>query len=182
MEGKKGRLIMNIRLVAVFFGFLAMLALSGCGDNAVRRSLGLLRSGPDAFAVKPNRPIEIPESNELPLPQPGVMARVEEDPMESAREALGASAPESGGPGRTELNLLETLGALESDPGIRQLVNAEHQVYLDGEVLLVHKLLGVEQRRYSRENALDPVAEIRRLRELGIVARPSGAGAAGNGS
>jgi hypothetical protein len=53
--------------------FLAMVALTGCGETTARQVLGFDRKAPDAFAVSPQAPLDVPQNlTYLPPPQPGL--------------------------------------------------------------------------------------------------------------
>lgn len=152
-------------------------AMAGCGDNQVRRSLGLLHQGPDPFAALPTRPIEIPETNELPIPDPSAPSPIAPDPIRTAHEVLDTEPPGTGDPTSTEQRLLAMLGAEDADPGIRALIDSEFDSNDDGTLFgrtpLVHRLFGIEARRLRREHAIDPEEELQRLREEGIIASPA---------
>jgi len=69
--------------------FLALLA--NCGSNAVglKRQMGLITDGPDAYAVVPRTKLEQPSNlTNLPEPQPGAQARVELQPVQTVKKAL----------------------------------------------------------------------------------------------
>ena len=151
-------------------------AVAGCGDNQIRRNLGLLHQGPDPFTALPTRPIEFPETDELPAPDATALSPIQPDPVRTAHEVLDTEPPGTGALTSTEQRLLAMLGAEDADPGIRALVDSEARSDDDGTLLgrtpLVHRLFGIEQRRLRREHAIDPEAELERLRKEGIISEP----------
>ena len=150
---------------------VALLGLAGCEDNSLRSQLGLLHQGPDQFAVLPNRPIEVPDHDDLPPPEPGAASPIAPDPLGEVKLALGsvAAAPLSE-PSDGERTVMAMLGPLPVEDGIREMLAAEHEEMLDEDTPLVHKIFGIEQRRYRRANALDASEELDRLRGAGVVA------------
>lgn len=154
--------------------FATAVALSGCSDNnSIRSRLGLLHQGPDRFAVLPNRPIEIPEGDALPAPQPGAPALVRPDPVAEVRAVLGMGPVESATPSAIELALLERLGAAGADPTVASRLETDAATTgADDETLLVHQWLGLDDIRNRRASALDPAAETERLRAAGVIASP----------
>lgn len=152
---------------------LAVPLLAGCEESSLQRTLGILRQGPDEFRVLPTRPLEIPEGDSLPVPDPDAGSLVADDPLDLARRALDAGSPTAGAPGPAEAALLGRLGAAGPPPGIRALVERERRENEEAETLLVHDLLGVTERRRHASNALPYSEEVERLRELGMLARPA---------
>ena len=149
--------------------------LAGCEDNEFRRQLGLAHQGPDPFTSLPSRPIVIPDTADLPAPDATARSPVQLDPVQDVRTVLSTPAPKSGDPSATEQRLLTALGALDADPDIRALVDREareRSETLFGDVPLVHRLFGVDQRRRQRLYGLDPAAEMERLREAGLLNTP----------
>ena len=170
MVGTRNRIVAGSLLLAI--------ALGGCGDNQIRRQLGLLHQGPDPFTALPNRAIVIPDTDVLPVPDPNALSPIQPDPIQTAREVLNIPEPPPGALSGAEMRLLAALGAEDADPGIRALIDSEARSDDDGTLLgstpLVHRLFGIEQRRLRREFAIDPAAELERLREAGVVATPAG--------
>ncbi len=155
---------------------LAAALLAGCGDNQVRRQLGLLHQGPDPFTSIANQPIVMPDTDTLPVPDASAVSPIEPDPLRAAREALAIAEPAGGPASRTEALLLATLDAEDADPAIRTLVDSEYEPDDDGTLFgatpLVHRVFGIRERVLRRENAIDPAAELERLRQSGIVTSP----------
>lgn len=151
---------------------LASVLLAGCGDNSVQRTLGILRQGPDEFKVLPTRPLEIPESNVLPAPDPNAPARVVSDPLAMARDALGVPKAGSATPSAAETALLDRLGAANPPVGIRETVEQDLKAQADEETLLVHDILGVTEARIRAASLLVTSEEVERLRALGVLASP----------
>ena len=159
-------------------GVLAMVAfLVGCGENGVRQQLGLLNQGPDPFTALPNKPIVIPDTNELPVPDASAASPIRPDPFEVAREVLDTPAPGTGPLSGTERRLLALLDAENPDPGIRALLGGEVQSDEDDGTLLgrtpiVHRIFGIEERRRLRTQAINPEEELERLRRAGLIRSP----------
>ena len=154
---------------------LAVLLVSvGCDDSSVRESLGVLQRGPDPFAVMPHRPIEFPEGDELPAPSSDLVSRTSPDPISEATRVFGANPGGALEASDTELALLALLGASAPDPDIRAVVRAdreEQKEAQDGRPVL-HHWFGAVDRDYRREHVLDPLTELERLREAGILSQP----------
>lgn len=157
---------------AVLALVLASVLLAGCGDNSVQRTLGILRQGPDEFKVLPTRPLEIPASDVLPVPDPNAPARVVSDPLSIARKALGAPKAGSGTPSSVEVSLLNRLGAANPPAGIRETVEQDLKAQAEEDTLLVHDILGVTEARARAASILVTSEEVERLRGLGVLASP----------
>jgi len=155
---------------------LAAVALAGCEDNQLRRSMGLLHQGPDPFSSVPNRAIVFPDSDELPRPDPDARSPVQQDPLNEVREALALTPMAAAEPNPVETRLLALLDADAANPDIHALLeemNAEEDDgTLFGPTPLVDQWFGLEERRVRREFALDPEAELQRLRAEGLLPTP----------
>ena len=167
----------QMRILTAIGTLVLVLALAGCEDNQMRRQLGLLHQGPDPFSALPTRPIEFPDTNELPVPDSAAPSPIEPDPIRTAREVLDTAPPGTGALSSTEQRLLAALGAQDADPGIRALVDSELADDRRGDTLLgdtplVHRIFGIEERRRRREHAIDPAEELERLRREGIISSP----------
>ena len=106
---------------------LAALLLSGCGGTTARQVLGMDKRSPDAFAVSPQQPLEVPaDLNTLPRPTPGV-ARPQGTTAQVKAEAalltggVTPAAAQSAG----EAVFLQQAGAASASPDIRAIVNKE---------------------------------------------------------
>lgn len=159
----------------------AALTLAACGDDLdENRSLlerfSIAQGGPDEFLVIERAPIEIPaDIRALPTPNPGQRSRVEPQVDVLIAQAFGSNAAlqssvtVSGG----ELALLRAAGATDVPEGTRELIEAEHAARVaagvDAEGLF--DVLIPNLGDPYREDQLDPVEEVIRLRRLypGIV-------------
>ena len=86
----------QMRILTAIGTLVLVLALAGCEDNQMRRQLGLLHQGPDPFSALPTRPIEFPDTNELPVPDSAAPSPIEPDPIRTAREVLDTAPPGTG--------------------------------------------------------------------------------------
>ncbi|ABV92109.1 conserved hypothetical protein [Dinoroseobacter shibae DFL 12 = DSM 16493] len=81
---------------------LACIVLSACGSGDEAPVLMNVRStttGPDEFAILPNKPLEIPQNlSSLPAPTPGAANRTDPSPRADAIAALGGR-PDRAAPG-----------------------------------------------------------------------------------
>lgn len=106
---------------------LAMVLLSsGCSD--VKRSLGLTRNTPDAFAVVRQAPLVVPPDYELRPPRPGAQRPQEISTQERARVTVfGQETERAGNPllSQGEQKLLDKAGAEKADPNIVEALSAE---------------------------------------------------------
>lgn len=109
----------------------AALLASACSINSeggpIGEQLGFALGTPDEFLVIAQRPIEIPTSFTLPVPQPGAPSRVRPDPMADAHMSL-FSRPEPvrlGQPSSGEGVLLQGADAEGDNSVIRQVLADE---------------------------------------------------------
>src|SRR5262245_19501196 len=110
--------------------FLAVaLALSGCG-NSFRESLGLNRNAPDEFQVVAHAPLSMPPDIARTQPAPGA-ARPQEASTRTTAQAIVVNSGTGNGQARAidladrspgEAALLQSVGAVDIDPNIRQVV------------------------------------------------------------
>ncbi|CAN5666022.1 hypothetical protein BH23PSE1_BH23PSE1_11690 [soil metagenome] len=146
----------------------ALLSLAACGEDGIAgglRSAGSGTASPDEFMILPTRPLETPpDLAALPPPAPGTASRVDYQPEAEAITALtgrpaAATAPASA--------LVARLGP--ADPAIRGTLAAEDQAFqAASRPRLLERLFRRDRQRlvYSGQ-ALEPDAELRRLRALG---------------
>jgi len=145
------------------------LALSGCG-NSFRESLGLNRTAPDEFQVIAHAPLSMPPDIALRPPAPGAPR-----PQEPSTRALGQSIVigssteaeptidlSDRSPG--EAALLQSVGATDVDPNIRQIVEEETASQVERDRSVVSRLtFWAEQEPYGV--IVDPAAESQRIQE-----------------
>ncbi|WP_316014377.1 DUF3035 domain-containing protein [Roseobacter sp. HKCCA0434] len=155
----------------VGLGLIAMLGLSGCGDDLdEQRSLleraQVRQGGPDPFLVVERRPLEIPpDLGALPPPRPGEISRTEIQPDLLVASALGsAPATSAAAPAAGEQQLLAALGAGSVPGDIRAQIAADHRATLNGADTGPLTRLMPGQFNPYRAQQLDPVEEVVRLR------------------
>src|SRR5215813_12221714 len=132
---------------------LAMLALSGCG-NDVRQALGMTKQSPDEFQVVAHAPLTMPPDYNLRPPQPGAPRPQEGTAAEQAQTALYAGSGNSLLPAEAsadpsaeaaqssgEMALLQNAGASGIDPGIRQQIDAETAAQIERDQTLIERLV-----------------------------------------
>lgn len=155
---------------------IALLAtglLAACGGG--RDGLRDLRStsgGPDEFSVLPVKPLELPETTELPAPTPGGANRTDPTPNADAVAALGgrSSAAQAGGIPAADAALVSHAGRAGVTPGIRdQLAREDAQFRRRKSAGRVFNIFGRDRyfRAYAGQ-ALDAYAELQRFRNLGV--------------
>jgi hypothetical protein len=110
---------------------VATLLLAACsrGDpNLININRG--QATPDEFAVLPTKPLEMPESRDLPPPTPGAGNRVDPTPHGDAVAALGGDPGRLQGTGqpRGEPALIRQTGRYGVQPDIREdLAEADYR-------------------------------------------------------
>ncbi|MBK5927510.1 DUF3035 domain-containing protein [Rhodobaculum claviforme] len=154
---------------------LLVLALAACSDRSEPRLMNLQSStdGPDAFALVPTRPLEMPASlDTLPQPAPGTVNRADPNPRADAIAALG------GRPGASvagDAALMSYTTRFGVTPDIRaQLAAADLERRSRNRGRLLERWFGVNTYNQAyRDMALDSQAELQRWRGAG--ARTPGA-------
>lgn len=162
----------------------AVLALTAC--EGIKQQLGTTKQSPDEFMVVSRAPLTVPPEFTLRPPQPGIPRPQEGTTSQQARNALfrlqqpkaGTLEPEVGSGGRSpgELSLLRAVGADNTDPNIRRIVDREtQQLNIDSEDFL-------ESLVFWRDPAMpgeivDATEETKRLRENSALGKPVTAGA-----
>jgi len=154
---------------------MALLAtgmLAACGGNDGLRDLRSSSGGPDEFSVLPVKPLEVPETTNLPAPTPGGTNRTDPTPKADAVAALGgrASAANAGGIPAADTALVSHARRGGVTPGIReQLAQEDAQFRQRRSAGGIFNILGRDRyfRAYSGQ-ALDAYAELQRFRNLGV--------------
>jgi hypothetical protein len=73
---------------------LCAVSLAGCGESTARQVLGFDRKAPDAFAVSPQAPLDVPQDLAfLPPPQPGLVRPGEGTPSLDAQSIIVGHYP-----------------------------------------------------------------------------------------
>lgn len=162
------------RLLAL--GACAVL-LAGCGGTGsrIQDTLGLTRQPPDEFRVVQRAPLVVPPDYNLRPPRPGEPRPQEPAARDQARAALTGQLPTNGSGeiSTGESVLLGTAGYEEADPEIRrQLAEERGQVVLDESQF--YMILPWQRERMARQQgeAIDPRAEVERLRTERIGRTP----------
>lgn len=154
----------------------AAVALAGC--DSAKEVFGLNKSSPDEFAVVTRAPLVIPPEFGLRPPEPGAARPQDAPAAQAARNILvsnaGSAGRSTGGPdGLTtgESALLRQAGALNADPLVRREVDRETTAMVDADRDFMDRLM-FWQKQPPPGRAVDPEAEMRRLRENAAVGAP----------
>lgn len=164
MRGKFGKSVIAMA---------AALALAGCSGDGGPRLLNLASttSGPDEFAIVPNRPLEAPESfNDLPPPTPGRGNRVDVNPNADAIVALGGRPNATTSVPGSDAAMVNAATRYGVERNIRATLASEDLAFRrrnDGRVLERLFSVNVYFRAYRRMS-LDKYAELERFRRLGV--------------
>src|SRR5262249_14691801 len=135
---------------------LAMLALSGCG-NEMRQALGMTKQSPDEFQVVAHAPLTLPPDYSLHPPTPGAPRPQEGTATDQAKTALvGPTQTAAAGTGGTdtagaagapsgqssgEVALLQNAGATGIDPQIRAQIDEETAAAIERDKSLIDRLV-----------------------------------------
>ena len=143
---------------------ISIVSISACGQVAdLKKKVGLTIESPDEFLVQPQKPLQMPETKNLPVPQPGAKSLVAYDPEAEARKALfGNSTSISTTPSVGEADLLKSANAANVDPNIRSVVE-EEAGDSGGQVYLLDSLFGKPSKNNGAD-ILDPEAEAKRIK------------------
>lgn len=110
-------------IIRIAVGLAVVAALtSGCAGFG--RAVGGGKNPPDEFAVTTKAPLVVPPDYALRPPKPGETRPEELSASERARQVLMGDAAQSP-PTPGEQYILRKANALEADPNIRNLLNAE---------------------------------------------------------
>jgi hypothetical protein len=160
----------------------AMFVVGGCQDGGIFS--GGKRS-PDEFAVYSRAPLSLPPDYALRPPAPGTTPSQNVMPRDEAKGALIGSDLNSPSSGRSSgdvssyspgtRNLLEQTGALEADPGIRDLVNRETTILAQEDQSFTERLMfWTTPVEYG--TVVDSVGEAKRIHETQALGQPITAG------
>ena len=163
------RPILNALLVAA----VASLALSGC--ESMREAIGLGKHPPDEFEVVTHPPLAMPPNDDLVPPTPGAPRPQEQSASQLAEAAVvGSIGADQAAVDATqgEEAFLQSAGATNTDPKIRQIVDqeaaAEAQAIKDN---LYNKLI-FWQTPAPPGTVVDAKAEQQRLQENAALGKP----------
>jgi hypothetical protein len=153
--------------------FVALAALTGCGSGDLKRTLGMDRTGPDAYSVVARAPLEIPPEFGLRPPQPGAARPNETNAADRAREALlgGPAKAALGDRSAAEAALLTQAGALSADPRIRDTVNRESVQLAEADRSFADRLI-FWQKPPAPGTVVNAGQEAQRLRDNAALGRP----------
>ena len=128
-------------------------------------------SGPDEFAIVPNKPLEQPQDYAaLPPPTPGGANRTDQTPIADAAIALGGRPGAAGAIPARDGGLVSYAARGGVTPGIRQTLAQEDYAFRDrNRGRLLERLFSTNTyyRAYRRQS-LDQYAELERFRRAGI--------------
>ncbi len=159
---------------------IAMMLLGGAtvlgGCDTLRESFGLNKRAPDEFAVYQRDPLVMPREFELPTPVPGATRADLSGPRDKAlqatfgnRSAGIAAAPEAESDGLAAFK--REIGALRTDPQIRQVVNEEDAILEEEDKSIADRF-----RFWGTDTvwglAVDPEKEARRLQANRALGKP----------
>ena len=157
----------RIRLV---LGILALSVLAACGG---KRQAALRDTGPDEFAIVPNRPLQLPESYAV-LPQPvrGASNLADPRPEADAVAALGGNPARlnAGAVPAGDRGIVQTASRYGVASDIRRVLaeeDARAKPRKPRRRQAFSKILKRKARAYRRM-VLDPHAETERFRRAGV--------------
>lgn len=162
-------------------GLLAILTLSlaACGGESLSDTLGYGKSAPDEFAIVTKAPLVIPPDYSLRPPQPGALRpqEMEIQPGIGAQRALigeeALTAEVSPSKTMGEQALLEQTGAIDADPRIRQVVNAETRSLVEQDKTFVDSVLFWKgPGTPPDERLVNPTGETQRIQENEAEGKP----------
>jgi hypothetical protein len=163
----------------------AMLSLSGCGGG-VRQALGMTKQSPDEFQVVSHAPLTLPPDYSLRAPDPGAPRPQEGTAAQQGLTAVVANnsaagttptlgAPSDAGSGDPqssgEVALLQSAGAANINPNIRQEIDAETAAQVQRDKGLIERLV-FWRTPEPYGTVVDPVAESKRLQENQAQGKP----------
>lgn len=153
-------------------GILLLAGCSGVGGE-LRDAMGITQRGPDEFAVYQRAPLEIPADYSLDRPQPGAQRPQETSARDLASQSLtGRKASASGGnTSGGEQALLSEANASNTDPTIRQQVNAETEMLAEEQKGPLDSFFGSGDRRQYGD-VVDPNAEAKRIDKAQTEGKP----------
>lgn len=167
--------VRNLRLVPALALLCSGLALGAC--EGVKEQLGLDKQSPDEFRVVSRAPLTIPPEFSLRPPRPGAARPQEGTPTQQAKTAVfRVDEPQdvqvsSAGRSTGETALLDSAGAGEAEPNIREIVERETLQLNDESETFIDTLVFWRDAQPTGD-IVDPSAEADRLRENAALGRP----------
>jgi hypothetical protein len=164
---------MGYLIKATILMIVTALALAGC-ERGEPRLLNLKKSqsGPDEFAILPNKPLQEPASfAELPAPTLGQSNLADPTPFRDAVATLGGGPQYLKSDGRADDNAVLThAGRYGTDAKIRSALAASDLAFREanrGRLLERAANVNIYFKAYAKQ-ALDQHAELTRLRTAGV--------------
>lgn len=148
------------------------LVMSGCG--VTKDDIGLGREAPDEFAVVTRAPLSVPPDYHLRPPSPGAQRPMEISTRDTARQTVfgvddvsqrgvaSSTVTPSGG-------FLDRVGATNSDPNIRNVVDAETAQGVEDSRPTAEKIMFWRSKSSEQGTPIDPKEEMQRLEDEGIT-------------
>lgn len=166
---------MILRQTVCVVTLAAAFALTGCGGGAdVKEELGLKAAPPDEFSVVTRAPLSVPPDYTLRPPRPGAERPMEISVRDQARQTVfGVSDTGQTATATASSSFMNKLGANQSDPNIRDSLNAEMKELDKAEQPAAEKLLFWKEKE-PRGKTIDPVEEQKRLEAQGVAKSSSG--------
>ena len=161
------------RATGILLVFLMAISLGAC--DTVKRAISRGQKAPDEFAVYKRPPLSLPPDYALRPPEPGREQLETYSPRDQARAAVlrrpvQAQPLAETTPGLTVL--MDKMGAAETDPAIRTIVDRETLALSEEDRRLIDKLIfWVDDPKYQG-TVVDPAAEQRRLLETQALGKP----------
>ncbi|MCF6444849.1 DUF3035 domain-containing protein [Nereida sp. MMG025] len=162
------------RAIALGFLIASFGLLAACGDRGDPKLLNIRQSqsGPDEFAILPNKPLQTPEDlSALPTPTPGASNRVDVTPQSDAVAVLGGSPSRLVRDGQvSDGALVAHASRFGRDADIREnLAASDLEFRKSNRGRLLERLANVNVYFEAyRQQSLDKHAELERLRRLGV--------------
>lgn len=169
---------MKIRFATLVFAGAVAATAGACSGS--QEMLGLGKRSPDEFAVYSRAPLSMPPGYGLRPPEPGSDRPTPGTPGDQARQAMlsgrGASSgyggAYAGGSAPTEVpgastgteTMLARTGALDADPGIRAVVNAETSILAEEDQSFTERLM-FWSKPTAYGSVVDPLEEKQRISE-----------------
>lgn len=152
---------------SVLSAALLLLALGLGGCSSVKETFGFGRNSPDEFTVVKRAPLSLPPSYNLRPPQPGATGPVQQSTTNIARSAVfGGTQPvvSSGESSGEDYSLLQTLGADQANPEIRDILDNDAGYVRLNDKSVAEKLIFWQQETDATdETVVDAPAEAARI-------------------
>jgi hypothetical protein len=153
--------------VAVLTG----LGLALCGCQSIRNAANLNKESPDEFAVLTKAPLVIPPDYNLLPPKPGAAPTNQNEPTESAEEAMfGAdtatiAANIQGNYSPEERYVLAKAGIANADPDIRMHLASDRKDMLAADDSFTNSVLFWKGPKKETDTPVDADAEAKRVKD-----------------